>query len=87
MGFFWTIVALIVTLGLAWRYIGSYMAAVFDGRVTGKLDDPHVDGQLSVTRFSYEGKSFDSLAGGVTASSGNIQLADASLGPHRCPPN
>ncbi len=34
MGFFWTIVALVVTLGLAWRYLGSYMAAVFDGRVT-----------------------------------------------------
>jgi K+-transporting ATPase ATPase A chain len=34
MGFFWTIVALIVALGLAWRYLGSYMAAVFDGRVT-----------------------------------------------------
>src|SRR6516164_11736472 len=34
MGFFWTVVALIVTLGIAWRYLGSYMAAVFDGRVT-----------------------------------------------------
>ena len=34
MGFFWTIVALIVVLGIAWRYLGSYMAAVFDGRVT-----------------------------------------------------
>ncbi len=34
MGFFWTIVALIVTLGLAWRFLGSYMAAVFEGRVT-----------------------------------------------------
>ena len=33
MGFFLTIVALVVTLGLAWRYLGSYMAAVFDGRV------------------------------------------------------
>ena len=33
MGFFWTIVVLIITLGLAWRYLGSYMAAVFDGRV------------------------------------------------------
>jgi len=33
MGFFWTIVALIVALGLTWRYLGSYMAAVFDGRV------------------------------------------------------
>jgi K+-transporting ATPase ATPase A chain len=33
MGFFWTIVALVVALGLAWRYLGSYMAAVFEGRV------------------------------------------------------
>ncbi len=33
MGFFWTIVALVVVLGLAWRYLGSYMEAVFDGRV------------------------------------------------------
>jgi potassium-transporting ATPase potassium-binding subunit len=33
MGFFWTIVTLVVALGLAWRYLGSYMAAVFDGRV------------------------------------------------------
>ncbi len=33
MGFFLTIVVLVVTLGLAWRYLGSYMAAVFEGRV------------------------------------------------------
>ena len=33
MDFFWTIVALVVVLGLAWRYLGSYMEAVFDGRV------------------------------------------------------
>jgi potassium-transporting ATPase potassium-binding subunit len=33
MGFFWTIVALVVALGLTWRYLGSYMAAVFEGRV------------------------------------------------------
>jgi K+-transporting ATPase ATPase A chain len=33
MGFFWTIVVLVVALGLTWRYLGSYMAAVFDGRV------------------------------------------------------
>ena len=33
MGFFWTIVVLIVALGITWRYLGSYMAAVFDGRV------------------------------------------------------
>src|SRR5580693_7066283 len=33
MGFFWTILTLVVALGLAWRYLGSYMAAVFDGRI------------------------------------------------------
>jgi K+-transporting ATPase ATPase A chain len=33
MGFFLTILVLVVTLGLAWRYLGSYMAAVFEGRV------------------------------------------------------
>lgn len=33
MGFFLTIVLLVVTLGLAWRLLGSYMAAVFEGRV------------------------------------------------------
>ncbi len=33
MGFLWTIVALVVALGLTWRFLGSYMEAVFDGRV------------------------------------------------------
>ena len=33
MGFFFTLLILVITLGLAWRYLGSYMAAVFDGRV------------------------------------------------------
>ena len=33
MGFFWTIAILVIALGLTWRYLGSYMAAVFDGRV------------------------------------------------------
>jgi K+-transporting ATPase ATPase A chain len=33
VGFFWTIVVLVVALGVAWRYLGSYMAAVFEGRV------------------------------------------------------
>src|SRR5580700_3380852 len=33
MGFFITIVTLIIALGLTWRYLGSYMAAVFDGRL------------------------------------------------------
>ena len=33
MQYFWTLVALVVVLGLAWRYLGSYMEAVFAGRV------------------------------------------------------
>jgi len=32
--FFWTLVVLVVALALAWRYLGSYMVAVYDGRVT-----------------------------------------------------
>jgi K+-transporting ATPase ATPase A chain len=33
MGFALTLLALVVALGITWRYLGSYMAAVFDGRV------------------------------------------------------
>src|SRR5580704_658687 len=33
MGFTLTIITLVIALGLTWRYLGSYMAAVFDGRV------------------------------------------------------
>ncbi|HEX3795962.1 MAG TPA: potassium-transporting ATPase subunit KdpA [Acidimicrobiales bacterium] len=33
MGFFWTIVVLIIALALCWRYLGSYMVAVYEGRV------------------------------------------------------
>jgi potassium-transporting ATPase potassium-binding subunit len=31
--FFWTIVVLVAVLAIAWRYLGSYMAAVFANRV------------------------------------------------------
>jgi K+-transporting ATPase ATPase A chain len=29
----WTLITLVIALGLTWRFLGSYMAAVFDGRV------------------------------------------------------
>lgn len=32
MSFAWTIVALVVVLGLCWRFLGSYMVAVYEGR-------------------------------------------------------
>jgi K+-transporting ATPase ATPase A chain len=34
MGFFWTIVVMVVLLGLAWRYLGSYMVSVYEGRMS-----------------------------------------------------
>ena len=34
MGYAWTIVALVVVLAVAWRFLGSYMAAVYEGRVS-----------------------------------------------------
>ena len=32
MGFAWTIVALVVVLAIAWRFLGSYMVSVYGGR-------------------------------------------------------
>ena len=43
MPFFWTIATLVFALGITWRYLGSYMAAVFDGRVHFHL--PILDAQ------------------------------------------
>ncbi len=42
MSFFWTIAALVVLLAVSWRYLGSYMAAVYEGRVAylGWLERP-----------------------------------------------
>jgi K+-transporting ATPase ATPase A chain len=33
MGLFWTLVVLLVALALAWRFLGSYLEAVYTGRV------------------------------------------------------
>jgi K+-transporting ATPase ATPase A chain len=33
MSFFWTIVALVVGLAIAWRYLGAYMVAVYEERI------------------------------------------------------
>jgi K+-transporting ATPase ATPase A chain len=34
MGFFWTIVVMVVLLGLAWRFLGAYMVSVYTGRMS-----------------------------------------------------
>jgi potassium-transporting ATPase potassium-binding subunit len=33
MGYLWTIVAMVVLLAIAWRFLGSYMASVYEGRI------------------------------------------------------
>jgi translocation and assembly module TamB len=60
-------------------------AVVFDGTVTGKLDNPRIAGHLRVTRFSYGAVGFDSLAADVNASPENLGLRNAALvrGPAR----
>jgi translocation and assembly module TamB len=52
--------------------------AVFDGTVTGKLDNPQISGHLNVTNFSYSGEAFNLLAADVTASSESIRLQNAA---------
>jgi len=57
MGFFLTILTLVVALGLAWRYLGSYMAAVFDGRVhfLGFIERPSTGPSVRVRARSRRG--------------------------------
>ena len=54
-------------------------AAIFDGIVTGKLDDPHIAGHLGVTRFSYEGRILDSLDAGVALSPSRVEAQNATV--------
>jgi potassium-transporting ATPase potassium-binding subunit len=32
VGFTWTIAALIIVMAIAWRFLGSYMVSVYEGR-------------------------------------------------------
>src|SRR5580658_5862234 len=75
MGFFWTIVVLVVALGIAWRYLGSYMAAIFDGRVhfLGWIERPvyrllGTSPEQEQTRKRYAGSLiiFSAISMGVT---------------------
>jgi translocation and assembly module TamB len=53
--------------------------AIFDGSVEGSLDDPHISGHLSATRFSVSGNAFDSLEGDAAVSPENARLDNATL--------
>src|SRR5581483_1727547 len=42
-------------------------SATFDGTATGPLGKPQIAGRLTMTRFSYAGRSFDALQAEVNA--------------------
>jgi translocation and assembly module TamB len=54
-------------------------AVVFDGAVTGKLDNPRIAGRLRANSFSYLATAFDSLEADVSASPENLGLENAAL--------
>ena len=54
-------------------------SVVFEGEVTGQLEDPHVSGRLTATGFTYDGRSFDRLEAGLTATPESLELRNAAL--------
>jgi translocation and assembly module TamB len=53
--------------------------AAFDGRVTGGLDHPLVQGRLTAGAFTYSGRAFDAFDTAVAASPDNVRLDHATL--------
>ena len=75
MGFFWTIVVLLVLLALAWRYLGAYMVGVFEGRIRflGFIERPiyrllgtSPDKEQSWKRYAGSVVVFSALSLGIT---------------------
>jgi len=75
MDFAWTILALVVVLAIVWRFLGSYMAAVFTGRVRwlGFVERPvyrflgvDPDAEQSWQRYGVSLIIFSAVALGVT---------------------
>ncbi len=58
---------------------------LFDGAITGKLEDPRIAGRINLNRFSFSGEPVDSLESTLTLSPESAQLQNASLvrGPLR----
>jgi translocation and assembly module TamB len=54
-------------------------AVLFDGTVTGKLDDLKAAGHLTARNFLYSGEKVDSLSADVTASAQNAAMRNAAL--------
>ena len=53
-------------------------SVIFDGTVSGTLDDPQAAGHLTATGLSYQGERLDSLEGDVTASRRNVAMRHAT---------
>jgi len=75
MSFTWTIIALVVVLAIAWRFLGSYMAAVFEGRVRwlSVVERPvyralrvNPEGEQSWQRYAVSVIAFSGIALAVT---------------------
>jgi translocation and assembly module TamB len=54
-------------------------SVVFDGTVTGDLDQPQINGKLNATRFAYTDQAFDSLQGSVRVSPVRVELHDGTV--------
>jgi translocation and assembly module TamB len=54
-------------------------AAVFEGKVIGSLDRPHIQGRLQAGAFTYTDRTFDSFDATVAASPDNLKLDHATL--------
>lgn len=52
---------------------------VFDGTIAGQVENPRIAGHLTLTRFSYAGRSFDTLQADVNGSPGEVRLQNAVL--------
>jgi translocation and assembly module TamB len=53
--------------------------AIFDGTVTGKLDQPQISGHLRATSFIYAGESADGFEADVDVSPDGLRLQNAAL--------
>ncbi len=53
--------------------------AVFDGAVTGKLDDPRIQGRAHATHVTWQGHSVDALAGEIDLGASGIIVRGGSV--------
>jgi translocation and assembly module TamB len=58
---------------------------VFDGAVTGAIEDPQIAGHLRINGFTFEGENFDSLEGDAAVSPEGVRMRSGAIvqGPMR----